>query len=167
MNAAKAKRRNPGRISVDFAAGVCVCLAAVGVFAVSIGYIVRTVRGGAAYYQSAGFFPAIVSSLMFICGTRLLFGRGSQPTPARPVDGAVIFVLGWLAVYIFALLEWLPYFYATWAFLFVFMAAFRLKERREFTRKDAGFMAWALLLSALMSAGLAGLFGGVARIPLP
>ena len=182
---------SPERLRVfDFAAGLALCAIAAKIFAASLGYIAQTAKTGAPYYKSAGFFPAVVSSLLFVCACSLLHTALKSilnNMPERALNGDSKFkylglvvsenlyaikkgswfflsVLGWLGFYIFILLEYLPYTGATCIFLFVFMALFHIKERSPISVKQGAIM---LLTAFLMALFISFLFHNVARIPLP
>jgi hypothetical protein len=160
----------------DFIAGLMICVVAVIIFMTSLKYIAKTLESSAPYYQSAGFFPAIISSMLFVCACCLMrFAFKNKLNFKRLLTNGnlslfrkrilnFLLVIGWLGFYVFVLLGYFSYSNATFIFLFVFMSLFHVKERCHMTVKQCA----SLLLGAfLMSQILSFLFQDVAKIPLP
>jgi len=180
---------NKERLRVsDLIVGSALCIITTKIFVTSLGFIVQTMRTGAPYYQSAGFFPAVVSSILFICACSLvrtalksIFKNKTESVSTGNLKylglivsenlramkkGAFGFllVLSWFGFYVFVLLGRLSYVSATFIFVFVFMALFHFKEESRISVRQA---ATLLLTAFLMALFISLLFQNVARIPLP
>jgi len=132
----------------------------------------RTLGKGKDWYTSAGLFPLIVSVCLAICalllflrawrdGARFDFFSASSikaMTMNKEVRVATI-IITWLAFYIFGMLNFLPYWLATFLFLFLFMVLFK-----KITVKSIVTM---LIVSICATAALTYGFGTLAMIPLP
>lgn len=132
----------------------------------------KTVTKGKEWYMSSGLFPLIVSICLALCalllfvrawkdGARLDFmnSTGMKALRANKEFRVALIVIGWLAVYIFILLEVLPYWLGTFVFLFVFMLFFK-----KVTVKSLITM---LIISVCATIALTYGFGTLAMIPLP
>lgn len=121
------------------------------------------------FYVSAGFLPLLFSLLFACIHIRIIAvalkegGSLSLFSPAnvrKAVGGSTglkaVFILGWMAFYLFVMLKRLPYPVSTFVFLTVFMSAFHKRS-----------MLTVLVLSVLTTALITVCFGHIAKIPLP
>lgn len=156
----------------DLVTSIILFLFAAFVFVNAIGLISNTLEKEKDWYVSAGLFPLIISIFLALCAF-LLFSKARK-------DGAKLdfitnesiksliysrefkvatFIIGLLAFYIFVLLEVLPYWLATFIYLYVFMFVFQKK-----TKKHIIIMSIVAVLSTI---ALTYGFGTLAMIPLP
>lgn len=70
-----------------------------------------------------------------------------------------LFIIGLIGIYIYILLQILPYAFATFIFLFAFIAFFKGNTKKE--------LIIAVIISAVTTALLVYGFGSLAQIPLP
>lgn len=156
----------------DLVTSIILFLFSAFVFVNAIILISNTLEKEKDWYVSAGLFPLIISVFLALCAF-LLFSKARK-------DGAKLdfinmdnvkslistrefqvatFIIGLLAFYIFVLLEVLPYWLATFIYLYVFMFAFQKK-----TVKHIVIMSIVVVLSTI---ALTYGFGTLAMIPLP
>jgi len=156
----------------DLVTSIILFLFSAFVFVNAIELLSNTLRKEKDWYVSAGLFPLIISVFLALCAY-LLFSRARK-------DGAKLdfiktenikslisskefkvatFIIGLLAFYIFVLLEVLPYWLATFIYLYVFMFTFQKK-----TKKHIIIMSIVAVLSTI---ALTYGFGTLAMIPLP
>lgn len=120
------------------------------------------------FYMSAGLMPLVFSVLLIIInvsiifiavregGTLRLFAPGRVFAALRSrKELKTLFIIAWLFLYIFGLLELFPYLLATFIFLFIMIYVFY------------GRLVPALLISTITAAAITFAFGTVAGIPLP
>lgn len=133
--------------------------------------IYGTLSRGEYWYRSAGLFPAIAATFLMISAIKL-FKVARAVTDFKFLSSKNIFslflsrgfrvgmtIVALLGLYIFVLLKFIPYPYATFIFLFTFMCLFCEKTPKAFLK--------ALALSAISSVALTYGFGTLAQIPLP
>lgn len=121
------------------------------------------------FYVTAGFLPLLLGVFFTLSGIFLAIdGKCSGGSlilfaPQRILDvcGSVqgrntIFSLVWLGLYIFVMLEYLPYFIATFLYLVVMMVLFFRKS-----------IVLEIVISLTASLVITFMFGSVEGIPLP
>lgn len=121
------------------------------------------------FYTAPGFLPAVLSIILLILSVALIIhavvkGGNLQWLSWSSIKALirsrvtynVLFVLGLLACYIIFLLEFMPYWLATFIFLVLFMGFFR-----------AGRLIKISLISGIVTAAVTILFGYIIKIPLP
>ena len=143
--------------SSDILTGII--LAALGVFIII--YSINLSRGEI-FYTSAGFLPLLLGVYLAINGHRkggslAMFTLSKIMDAIRTKQGInTIFILAWLALYIFVFLNILPYFIATFLYLVVMMVLFYKRS-----------IVLAVVVSVCASIAITIMFGSVAGIPLP
>jgi hypothetical protein len=164
------EKRNLRR--ADLVTSVILLLFSGFVFFEAFKLVSKTLEKGKDWYTSAGLFPLIVSVCLALCALLLLLRAWKDgarldfmnaPGFKAMVDNKEVrvatIIIGWLAIYIFGLLKVLPYWLATFVFLFVFMLCFK-----KITLKSIITM---LIISVCATVALTYGFGTLAMIPLP
>ena len=155
---------NKNQRSSDILTGII--LAALGVFIII--YSINLSRGEI-FYTSAGFLPLLLGVFFAATGVYLAInghrkgGSLAMFTLSKIMDAIrtkqginTIFILAWLALYIFVFLNILPYFIATFLYLVVMMVLFYKRS-----------IVLAVVVSVCASIAITIMFGSVAGIPLP
>ena len=150
--------------SSDILTGII--LAALGVFIII--YSINLSRGEI-FYTSAGFLPLLLGVFFAATGVYLAInghrkgGSLAMFTLSKIMDAIrtkqginTIFILAWLALYIFVFLNILPNFIATFLYLVVMMVLFYKRS-----------IVLAVVVSVCASIAITIMFGSVAGIPLP
>ncbi|MFA9398851.1 MAG: tripartite tricarboxylate transporter TctB family protein [Clostridiaceae bacterium] len=129
-------------------------------------------RGIGEWYSSPGLLPLIIGILLCVCSIDLFrtawkFGArysfinksslGNLVKSKVFINASIVIAL--IAIYIFLLLKFLPYWLATFIFLFCFISFFKGKNNKE--------LIIAFIISASSTAILTYGFGTLAQIPLP
>lgn len=152
----------------DIVTSIVLAIFAAFVFSVALGHIRSTLEHGARWYQSAGLFPAIVAAGLFLCAVKLFFDARREVPPNASVAAigeavrrnrkrilAAVAVFSWIIFYVFVLMRLISYVPATCLFIAVLIAAVERKLMKP------------VLVSAIVTAGLYGIFAKIAMIPLP
>lgn len=156
----------------DLITSIILMIIAILGFIMSLSLVIKTLEKGRLWYESAGLFPLIVTSLLALCsfliflrarkdGARfdfLTLSKLKELKDSREARVAAI-VIGLLAIYIFILLKVLQYSIATFIFLFAFIYIFNEKNRRS--------LFTSFLVSIITTVVLTYGFGNLAMIPLP
>lgn len=121
------------------------------------------------FYASAGFVPLVFAILFIIIsisiivnavkegGTLKLFSMTNTINALKSKEGInTIYILGIIALYIFVLMNFLPYFLSTFIFLVLFIQRFYQKS-----------IVKIVIISLVAVVIVTYLFGTVAQIPLP
>lgn len=156
----------------DLVTSIILFLFSIFVFVNAIMLLSNTLKKEKDWYVSAGLFPLIISVFLALCAF-MLFSKARKDgatfdfinlenikllTQSKEFRVAT-FVIGLLAFYIFVLLAVLPYWLATFIYLYVFMFVFQKK-----TAKHIIIMSIVAVLSTI---ALTYGFGTLAMIPLP
>ncbi|MDD3252917.1 MAG: tripartite tricarboxylate transporter TctB family protein [Lachnospiraceae bacterium] len=150
-------------------------LSSIVVFAVSIFILVESykiyLKAGKVFYLSAAFVPVLLGALLLVLSVVLFLGSikeggvSARTTEFQEVWQAMVkdnnslrMLTGliMMAIYTFVLLEILPFWLAT--FLFMFLLMFFL---------DAGSITKILIITAVMDGLIVFLFQVCFRVPLP
>ncbi|VDN48906.1 conserved membrane protein of unknown function [Petrocella atlantisensis] len=164
------EKRNLRR--ADLVTSIIVFAFSVFVFISAIGLMSNTLEKGKEWYVSAGLFPIIISVFLALCAFMLFFRAKKDGArfdfihkeavmallKDREFRVAVI-IISLLIIYIFILLPLLPYWLATFIFLYTFMLIFQ-----ERTFKNIVIMT---IVAVLSTVALTYGFGTLAMIPLP
>ena len=156
----------------DLVTTIILMILSLASLAISIKMLLHTIVSYMPWYKSAGLFPLIVSSFLFLCSL-LLFLRARKEgakfdffttekfnnmLKSREFKVALT-VIGLLAAYIFILLNILPYWIATFIYIFSFIFIFKEKTVKG--------IIMTVVVSAISTAVLTYGFGQLAMIPLP
>jgi len=153
---------------LDFITSLVLMLACVGVIIVAYGDHIKSRK---AFYASPGFMPIIIAGSLFLLAVSLMrqsLKNSSVKERVTRVLGAIprgagsprfknsLIALGFFAVYIFALLRFLPFWLASLILLFVC-----------FVYLKASKLVFCVLISALSIGGIVLLFQIIFHVPMP
>jgi hypothetical protein len=141
-------------------------------FIMSMGFMQRTLAKGRHWFESAGLFPMIATFLLGLCaiilftnawnyGARFDFLKKDKIMKLlkNKEFKVALIVIGLLMVYVLVVIPLLPYWLATFLYLFSFMVIFKEKNIKS--------ILIAFIVSAVTAAALTYGFGQLAMIPLP
>lgn len=153
--------------SADLLVSIVLIIFGIAVTILSIQLIVT--GPGDAIYLSNGLMPLIIGVLITLMSVSVLIhaikegGTLAEFKPATVVSAlksreglSTLFILAWLAVYIWVLLEILPYVFATFIYLWVM---FRVYYRKNIVVETIIAIAISLLVTVA--------FGTLVNVPLP
>jgi len=157
---------------LDLYSSIVLFLASLYVFVCGLRMPINVYTGSDdAWYGAPGGFPIIIggilmvlSAMLFVKSWRVVGGfhkedfKGFTQTLKSSYAKRLVLVVGLLVIYIFVLLGRMPFYVATFLYLFITMLAFRKKN----------FAIWKLLIICVVVVALITYgFGTLAGIPLP